>query len=49
VIAFIAICLPAAVNAFAMSRGNPQLVDYDTYAPVLRDLVMTVFVAVQAP
>ena len=49
VIAFIAICLPAAVNAFAMSRGNQQLVYYDTYAPVLRDLVMTVFVAVQAP
>jgi ABC-2 type transport system permease protein len=48
-IAFIAICLPAAVNAFAMSRGNQQLVYYDTYAPVLRDLVMTVFVAVQAP
>ena len=37
------------VNAFAMSRGNPRLVDYDTYAPALRDLVMTVFVAVQAP
>jgi ABC-2 type transport system permease protein len=32
-----------------MSRGNQQLVYYDTYAPVLRDLVMTVFVAVQAP
>ncbi len=25
------------------------MVDYDTYAPTLRDLVMTVFVAVQAP
>ena len=37
------------VNAFAMSRGNPRLVYYDTYVPVLRDLVMTVFVAVQAP
>ena len=42
-------CLPAVVNAFAMSRGNPRLVSYDTYQPVLRDLVMTVFVAVQAP
>jgi len=41
--------LPArAVNAFAMSRGNQQLVYYDTYAPVLRDLVMTVFVASSA-
>jgi ABC-2 type transport system permease protein len=49
VIAFVAICLPAAINAFAMSRGNAQLVYYDTYVPVLRDLVMTVFVAVQAP
>ena len=49
VFAFIAICLPAAVNAFVMSRGNPRLVDYDTYVPVLRDLIMTVFVAVQAP
>ncbi len=47
--AFLAICLPAAVNAFVMSRGNPRLVDYDTYVPVLRDLIMTVFVAVQAP
>ena len=49
VIVMIAICLPAVVNAFAMSRGNARLVDYDTYAPVLRDLTMTVFLAVQAP
>jgi ABC-2 type transport system permease protein len=49
VIALIALCLPAAVNAFAMSRGNARLVTYDTYVPVLRVLVMTVFVAVQAP
>jgi ABC-2 type transport system permease protein len=49
VIAFVAICLPAAINAFAMSRGNAQLVFYDTYVPVLRDLLMIVFVAVQAP
>jgi ABC-2 type transport system permease protein len=48
-IALVALCLPAVVNAFAMSRGNPRVVDYDTYAPALRDLVMTVFVAVQAP
>ena len=33
VIVMIAICLPAIVNAFAMSRGNPRVVDYDTYAP----------------
>ena len=49
VIALVALCLPAVVNAFAMSRGNPRLVSYDAYQPVLRDLVMTVFVAVQAP
>jgi ABC-2 type transport system permease protein len=49
VITFVALCLPAIVNAFAMSRGNPRLVTYDTYQPVLRVLVMTVFVAVQAP
>ena len=49
VIVMIAICLPAIVNAFAMSRGNARVVDYDTYTPVLRNLIMTVFVAVQAP
>lgn len=49
VIAFLALCLPAVVNAFAMSRGNPRAVDYDTYTPVLRNLIMIVFVAVQAP
>ena len=49
VIALIALCLPAVVNAFAMSRGQARLVSYDAYQPVLRDLVMTVFVAVQAP
>jgi ABC-2 type transport system permease protein len=49
VVVMIAICLPAVVNAFAMSRGNARLVDYDTYTPVLRDLTMTVFLAVQAP
>jgi len=49
VIAFIAMCLPAVVNAFAMSRGNPRVVNYDTYTPVLRDFIITIFVAVQAP
>jgi ABC-2 type transport system permease protein len=49
VIAFLALCLPAVVNAFAMSRGNARVVDYDTYTPVLRNLIMTVFIAVQAP
>lgn len=49
VIALVALCLPAVVNAFAMSRGNARLVGYDTYQPILRNLVMTLFVAVQAP
>jgi ABC-2 type transport system permease protein len=49
VIAFVAMLLPAIVNAFAMSQGNPRQVDYDTYIPVLRNLIMLVFVAVQAP
>jgi ABC-2 type transport system permease protein len=49
VIAFLVLCLPAVVNAFAMSRGNDRAVDYDTYTPVLRNLIMIVFVAVQAP
>jgi ABC-2 type transport system permease protein len=49
VIALIAICLPAIINAFAMSKGSSRIVDYDTYTPVLRNLIMTVFVAVQAP
>jgi ABC-2 type transport system permease protein len=48
-VALVAMCLPAVVNAFAMSKGQPRIVDYDTYAPPLRVLVMTVFVAVQAP
>src|ERR1700733_7722368 len=49
VIAFVALLLPAVVNAASLANGNGQLVFYDTYQPVLRDLVMTIFVAVQAP
>jgi ABC-2 type transport system permease protein len=49
VIALLALCLPAIVNAFGMSQGNPQLVGYSTYNPTLRVLVMIIFVAVQAP
>jgi ABC-2 type transport system permease protein len=48
-IALIGLCLPAIVSAFVMSQGNPRLVSYDTYVSVLRVLVMTIFVAVQAP
>jgi ABC-2 type transport system permease protein len=49
VIALIALCLPAVINAFAMSQGNAQIVSYDRYQPVLRILVMILFLAVQAP
>ncbi len=49
VIALVAMLLPAVVNAFAMSQGNPRQVEYDTYVPVLRNLILLVFVAVQAP
>lgn len=49
VITFAVMCLPAVANAIAMARGNQQLVGYSDYQPVLRDLVMTIFVAVQAP
>lgn len=49
VIAFVAMCLPAVANAISLAQGNGQLVFYDTYQPLLRDLVMTIFVAVQAP
>jgi len=48
-ITFLAMCLPAVINAIVMSQGNPRLVAYDTYNPTLRIFVMTVFVAVQAP
>jgi ABC-2 type transport system permease protein len=48
-IALIGLCLPAIVSAFVMSQGHARLVSYDTYVPVLRDLLMTIFVAVQAP
>jgi ABC-2 type transport system permease protein len=48
-VALLALCLPAAVNAFAMAKGNPRLLSYDTYEPELRIFVMIVFIAVQAP
>jgi ABC-2 type transport system permease protein len=48
-IALVALCLPAVVNAFGMAQGNQRMFTYDTYVPALRILVMTIFVAVQAP
>ena len=49
VLAFVAMCLPALVNAFAVARGNARLFGYDVYSPTLRVVVVTVFIAAQAP
>jgi len=48
-LAFIAMCLPALVNAFAVARGNQRLFGYDVYVPNLRAAVVIVFIAAQAP
>jgi ABC-2 type transport system permease protein len=49
ILASVAICLPAFVNAFAVARGNPRLFGYDVYVPQLRVIVVTIFIAAQAP
>jgi ABC-2 type transport system permease protein len=49
VIAFAGICLPALVNAVSVARGGVPVVFYGTYTFPLRVVVMTIFVAVQAP
>jgi ABC-2 type transport system permease protein len=49
VIAFVALCLPAVVNAVTVARGNPRQINYDTYIFQLRVLVMIIFAAAQAP
>jgi len=46
---FIAICLPALVNAFAVARGNQRLFGYDVYVPGLRVVLVTIFISAQAP
>ena len=48
-LAFVAMCLPALVNAFAVARGNQRLFGYDVYTPSLRVAVVTIFIAAQAP
>ncbi|MGH3158877.1 MAG: ABC transporter permease subunit [Streptosporangiaceae bacterium] len=48
-IAFVAMCLPAVVNAVAVAKGGAPVVGYGTYEFALRVVVMTIFVAVQAP
>jgi ABC-2 type transport system permease protein len=49
ILAFIAMCLPAFVNSFAVARGNAPLFGYDVYVPGLRVVVVIVFLAAQAP
>jgi ABC-2 type transport system permease protein len=51
IVAFILMCLPAVINAVGVAQGGVQNqnVFYDTYTPALRALVVTVFVATQAP
>jgi ABC-2 type transport system permease protein len=47
--AFTVMCAPALVNAYIVARGGSRAVPYDTYIFQLRVLVMTIFVAAQAP
>ncbi len=44
-------CLPAVINAaaVALSSSHARIIPYDTYVSALRVLVMTVFIAAQAP
>jgi ABC-2 type transport system permease protein len=49
ILALTAMCLPAAVNAFAVAQGNARLFPYDVYTPALRVIVITIFLAAQAP
>jgi ABC-2 type transport system permease protein len=49
ILAVIAMCLPAFVNAFAVARGSQRLFGYDVYVPQLRVVVLTIFIAAQAP
>jgi ABC-2 type transport system permease protein len=49
ILMFIAMCLPALVNAFAVARGNAPLFGYDVYVPTLRVFVVVIFLAAQAP
>jgi ABC-2 type transport system permease protein len=49
ILACVAICLPAFGNAFSVARGNERLFGYDTYVPQLRVIVVTIFIAAQAP
>lgn len=51
VTAFAVMCLPALVNALLVARStdHARVIPYDTYIFQLRALVLTIFVAAQAP
>lgn len=51
VITFGIMCLPAVINAaaVALSSSHARIIPYDTYVPAVRVLVMTIFIAAQAP
>jgi ABC-2 type transport system permease protein len=49
ILAMVAMCLPAIVNAFAVAQGNDRLFGYDVYNPQLRVVVLIIFIAAQAP
>jgi ABC-2 type transport system permease protein len=51
VLTFVIMCAPAVINAVAMalSSSHARIVDYDTYTPTLRVIIMLVFIAAQAP
>jgi ABC-2 type transport system permease protein len=47
--AFAVMCAPALASAYIVARGGSRAFSYDTYAFQVRVLVMTIFVAAQAP
>jgi ABC-2 type transport system permease protein len=47
--AFAIMCAPALVNAYIVARGGSRAFSYDTYVFQVRVLIMTIFVAAQAP
>ena len=49
ILACVAMCLPALVNAFAVAQGNPRQFAYDVYSPALRVVVLIIFISAQAP
>ena len=46
---FAIMCLPAIINAVLVARGGSRSFPYDTYSYSLRVVLMTIFLAAQAP